>query len=532
MYAKCSDMCSAQKVFDDMHERNLVTWNTMVVGYLQNKCYCQACLVIREVFREGLVTPDQVSFSSALSASANMGGLEFGRQLHGVILKHDLVGLAYVKNSLMDMYSKCGSSNDVVKLFHVLMDRDVVTWNVMMMGCVYNNGYEEACSYFKRMMCGGIVPDEASFSTILHACSCLSTLVQGAIFHDQILKCGIGNNNCIRSSIITMYTKCGNLHDAYKVFEDIENPNIVCWSAMISAFQQHGYADHVIEYFEKMVQNGIFPDYITLVSVLSACSHSGKVELGFKYFNAMTELYGIIPGNEHFACMVDLLGRAGQLHEAKCFIQSMPIKPDSTVWGALLGACRKYGNLEIGREAAEKLFALEPNNSGNYILLSNMYSRMGLPKEADEIRRLMGLSMVRKEIGCSWIDVKDKTFVFTSHDRSHLMSVEIYKMLARLEELVKKRGYVARTEFATNNSVEEYKERNLWYHSERLALACGLLILPDGAPIRIKKNLRTCGDCHTVLKLASEIFEREIVVRDVNRFHRFFNGKCSCGDYW
>lgn len=531
MYAKCSDLGSAGMVFDDMPDRNLVTWNTMIVGYLLNRCYDQACLAVREVLREGSVMPDQVSFSSALSACANMGGLEFGRQLHGAILKHDLVGLAYVKNSLMDMYSKCSSSGDVVKLFQVLGDRDVVTWNVIMMSFVYSDRFEEACSSFKLMMREGILPDEASFSTMLNACSSLSTLVQGAMVHNQILKCGIENNNCIISSLVTMYTKCGSLNDAYKVFEDIKDPNIVCWSAMIAAFQQHGCADLVVESFEKMVQKGIMPDYVTLVSVLSACSHSGRVDLGFKYFNSMTELYGIIPGSEHYACMVDLLGRAGQLHEAKCFVESMPIKPDSTVWGALLGACRKYGNLEMGREAAEKLFELEPNNSGNYILLSNMYSRLGMLKEADEIRRSMGVNRVRKETGCSWIDVKDRTFVFTSHDRSHSMSQEIYKMLAKLEELVKKKGYVADIEFAVN-SVEEYKERNLWYHSERLALAFGLLTLPKGAPIRIKKNLRTCGDCHTVMKLASEIFEREIIVRDVNRFHRFSVGKCSCGDYW
>lgn len=531
MYAKFLDMDSAEKLFDDMPERNLVTWNTMVVGYLQNKCYRHACLAVREVFREGSVMPDQVSFSSALSACANMAGLEFGKQVHGVILKHNLVGLAYVNNSLMDMYSKCGSSGDAVKLFQVMVDRDVVAWNVMMMGCVYSDSFEETCSYFKLMIREGISPDEASFSTMLHACSSLSTLVQGAMVHNRILKCGIGNNNCVRSSLITMYTKCGSLHDACKVFGDIEGPDVVCWSAMISAFQQHGCGDRVAEYFEKMVQKGILPDYVTLVSVLSACSHSGKVELGFKYFNSMTELYGITPGNEHFACMVDLLGRAGQLHEAKHFIESMPIKPDSTVWGALLGACRNYGNLEMGREAAEKLFVLEPSNSGNYVLLSNMYARVGMLKEADEIRRLMGLNMVRKETGCSWIDVKDKTFVFTSHDRSHLMSQEIYKMLAKLEELVKKKGYVAQTECAIN-SIEGYKDRNLWYHSERLALAFGLLTLPKGAPIRIKKNLRTCGDCHTVMKLASEIFGREIIVRDVNRFHRFSNGICSCGDYW
>ncbi|XP_031403280.1 putative pentatricopeptide repeat-containing protein At5g52630 [Punica granatum] len=531
VYAKCLYMGSAAKVFAEMPERNLVTWNAMIVGFLQNKCYDRASLAIREVLREGSVMPDQVSFSSALSACANMGGLEFGRQLHGAVVKHNLIDLAYVKNSLMDVYTKCGSSGDAFKLFRVCSERDVVTWNVMMMGCVHIDSFEEACSYFKSMMIEGVLPDEASFSTVLHVCSNLSTLILGASVHDQIIKRGFEKNNCVRGSLITMYTKCGSLDDAHKVFKDIEDPNVVCWSAMIAAFQQHGCADLVVESFEKMVGKGIKPDYITLVSVLSACSHTGQVERGFEYFNSMTESCGIIPGSEHYACMVDLLGRAGRLHEAKRFIESMPIEPDSSVWGAILGASRNSGNLEMGRQAAEKLFELEPSNSGSYILLANMYSRAGMLKEADEIRRLMGMNRVRKETGCSWIDVKDRTFVFTSHDRSHSMSQDIYKMLAKMEELIKKKGYVAEIEFAVN-SIGEHKERNLWHHSERLALAFALLTLPKGAPIRIKKNLRTCGDCHIVMKFASEIFERVIIVRDVNRFHRFANGICSCGDYW
>ncbi|XP_021906562.1 putative pentatricopeptide repeat-containing protein At3g23330 [Carica papaya] len=245
----------------------------------------------------------------------------------------------------------------------------------------------------------------------------------------------------------------------------------------------------------------------------------------------MSKVHGMNPGHEHYACMVDLLGRAGQLEEAKDLIESMPIKPDSSVWGALLGACASHGNLEMGREVAEKLFELEPHNPGNYVLLCNIYSKHGRLKEADEVRRLMGVNGVRKEAGCSWIDVKNKTHIFKVEDRSHPRSNEIYQVLRKVEELVKKNGYVAETQYAVNSG-EDYKERSLWNHSERLALAFGILALPPGAPIRIMKNLRTCGDCHTVMKFASKTFEREIIVRDINRFHRFTKGLCSCRDYW
>ncbi|KAL7205559.1 hypothetical protein ACSBR2_018488 [Camellia fascicularis] len=530
MYAKCCNMSSAENVFDEMPERNLVSWNSMVVGFLQNKLYDKAVGLFKKIIREAL-SPDQVTFSSALSACANMGIADNGKQVHGVVVKHGLINLAYVKNSLMDMYCKCGIFKDSVKLFQSIGNRDVVTWNVMVMGCVQNDNFEEACSYFWVMRREGVSPDDVSFSTVLHAAANLAALDQGTLIHDQIIKTGFGMNACVTSPLITMYAKCGSLVDAHRVFEERDDQNVVSWTAMISAYQQHGHANRVIELFEEMLQDGIKPDYITFVSVLSACGHTGRIKEGFAYFNSMTEIHNMSPGLEHYACIVDLLGRAGRLHEAKKFADSMPIKPDASIWGALLGACRNNGDLEMGREVAERLFEIEPYNPGNYVLLSNMYSRSGRLAEANEIRRLMGVNGVRKEPGCSWIDVKNKTFVFTVHDRSHSGTNEIYEMLGKLEELLKKKGYVAETQYAVNNA-EEYKEQSLWYHSEKLALAFGLLILPIGAPIRIKKNLRTCGDCHTVMKLASEIFEREIIVRDINRFHRFADGLCSCRDYW
>ncbi|KAL5711041.1 hypothetical protein ACHQM5_021540 [Ranunculus cassubicifolius] len=517
MYAKCGGMEFAEKVFDEMPERNLVSWNSLIVGFSRNKLFDRAVEVFRDVVKERLVFPDQVSFSSAFSACANMGGLWVGKQVHCVSVKHGLVALAYVKNSLMDMYNKCGSFEDAVSIFETLEGRDVVTWNVMSMGWVHSRRFEEACNYFWFMIREGISPDEASFSTVLHASANLAALGQGTLTHGIVIKTGFLENVGVSSPLITMYAKCGKLTDARRVFDEIDNRNVVCWTAIIAAYQQHGCAEKVIDLFEEMLAESIKPDYITFVCVLSACSHAGQVEKGFGYFNDMSHVHLMEPGYEHYACIVDMLGRAGQLEEAKRFIESMPIEPDPSVWGALLGACRSYSNLEMAKEVAERLFVIEPNNSGNYVLLSNIYTQHG--------------NGVRKDPGCSWIDIKNKSYVFTVQDKSHAQTVEIYEMLKKLADLAKKKGYVAETQFALNNT-EEYKEESLWHHSEKLALAFGLLNIPAGAPIIIKKNLRTCGDCHTVMKLASEIFDREIVVRDINRFHRFSGGLCSCGDYW
>ncbi|KAG7024054.1 putative pentatricopeptide repeat-containing protein, partial [Cucurbita argyrosperma subsp. argyrosperma] len=531
MYAKCCDMCRAEKVFEEMPLRNLVSWNSMIVGFLQNKLYDRAILFFKTLLLESLTAVDEVSFSSALSACANVGNWEFGKQVHGVALKLGVRNLVYVNNSLIDMYSKCGLFDDVVKLFSNIGARDVVTWNIMIMACVYNNNYEDACNNFWMMRREGLIPDEASYSSVLHSCANLAALYQGALIHNQIIKSGFVKNLCVASSLVTMYAKCGSLVDAFQIFEETVDRNVVCWTAIIAACQQHGHANQVVELFEQMLREGIKPDYITFVSVLSACSHTGRVEEGFFYFNSMTKVHGIYPGYEHYACIVDLLGRSGQLDRAKRFIELMPIKPDASVWGALLSACRNHSNLEMGKEVAQELFELEPDNPGNYVLLCNILTRNGMLREADEVRRKMEAVGVRKEPGCSWIDIKNSTYVFTVHDKSHEKTQEIYEMLEKVKELVKKKGYVAETEFAINMA-KAYKEQSLWYHSEKLALALGLLSLPAGAPIRIKKNLRTCGDCHTVMKFASEVFGREIIVRDISRFHHFTNGICSCGDYW
>ncbi|XVF05881.1 hypothetical protein REPUB_Repub06bG0000200 [Reevesia pubescens] len=478
MYAKCHDMGLAEKVFVALPERNLVSWNSMIVGCLFNSLHHNAVLTFRAVMREDLLSPNQVSFASVLTASANIGAHEFGKQVHGLVVKHGLLTLSYVNNSLMDMYFKCGLFHEGALLFNTLGigDTDVIAWNVMSMGCVYIENFEEALNYFWVMRRAGISPDEVSYSTALHASAHLASLDQGTSIHNQTIKTGFSTNTCIASSLITMYAKCGSLDDACWVFEEIENRNVVCWTAMIAACQQHGNGNQVIDLFEKMLADGLKPDYITFVCVISACSHTGRVQEGRAYFNSMAKVHGISPGHEHYACMVDLLGRAGQLDEAKKFIELMPIKPDSSAWGALLGACANYGNLEMGIEVAGRLLELEPNNPGNYVLLSNMYARKGKLREADQVRRLMGINRVRKEPGCSWIDVKNETFVFTVHEKSHARMDEIYEMLKKVEELVKEKGYVPQTHFAVN-SAEEYKEQSLWYHSEKIALALVVIVI-------------------------------------------------------
>jgi len=274
------------------------------------------------------------------------------------------------------------------------------------------------------------------------------------------------------------------------------------------------------------------PDEITFVGVLSACSHSGLVDEGWRCFNSMSHDYGLKPEMEHYACMIDLLGRSGHLYEAERFIENMPYKPNTTMWGALLSACRLHGNMDLAKTAAEELFKLEPQNTANYVLLSNIYAACGRWGDVEKVRTLMRDRGIQKHPGCSWIEVKNQVHAFLVDDKSHPQAEKIYALLDSLTSQIKEAGYVPNTNLVLHDVEEEQKENFLSYHSEKLALAFGLISTSPSIPIRIIKNLRVCGDCHTAIKLISMIVQREIILRDANRFHHFKDGLCTCGDYW
>jgi pentatricopeptide repeat protein len=281
-----------------------------------------------------------------------------------------------------------------------------------------------------------------------------------------------------------------------------------------------------------MQQTGMNPNHITFVSVLSACSHTGLIDEGRQYFDSMSQDYQLTPGVKHYTCMVDLLGRAGRLDEAEDIIRKVPVEPDAGLWGALLGACRIHGNIELGERVAARLFEIEPENPGYYVLLSNIYATAGRWHDIAKVRTMMADKRLKKVPGCSWIELDDKVHAFRVGEKVHPQSKEIYAMLETLAAQMEAAGYVPNTNFVLHDVEEELKEDILYSHSEKLAIAFGLLNTSPGTSIRITKNLRVCGDCHTATKFISKITRREIIMRDANRFHHFKNGLCSCGDYW
>ncbi|CAN1252281.1 Pentatricopeptide repeat-containing protein At2g27610 [Linum perenne] len=507
---------------------------------------------------------DGSTFSCVLKACAYSLHQSLGVQIHGFCTKHGVledvsVGTStvdmYFKNdrvgegkrffdempvrnvvswtSLLTGYSKCKMMDDAFEMFSGANEaHDVVSWTAMISGYLQNGNAERAVDLFRGMSKESVRPNEFTYSTILTARPMISPFQQGMQIHAWSIKSRRNDALCVCSALVTMYAKTGDIESANEVFRRQRERDLVSWNSMISGYAQHGDVEKALEVFKEMQILGMEMDGVTFISVISACTHGGLIDEGRRYFDEMVKEHRIEPTMEHYSCLVDLYGRAGQLEKAMEVINSMPFPPSATVWRTILGASRVHRNLELGELAAEKLIELQPGDSAAYVLLANMHAVAGNWKERTRVRKLMDVRNVKKEAGYSWIEVKNKTYSFLAADSSHPMSNQIYAKLKELGVKLKDAGYRPDTDNVLLDVDDEHKESVLSQHSERLAIAFGLIATPRGTPLRVMKNLRVCGDCHAVIKLISAIEKRYIVVRDTNRFHHFKDGSCSCGDYW
>ncbi|PIA41933.1 hypothetical protein AQUCO_02100046v1 [Aquilegia coerulea] len=536
MYSKCGVLNDARKLFDEIPMRNVVSWTSMVTGYVQNDNPHQALLLFKDFLREkseGSVFVDSVALVSVLSACSRVSKKEITKGVHGYLIKRGFEGDLGVGNTLMDAYAKCGEVSVARKVFDGITLRDRVSWNSMIAIYAQTGLSMEALEVFYEMLKEREVEfNDVTLSTVLLACAHAGALQLGKCIHDQVIKLGLDENVFVGTSVIDMYCKCGRVETARKAFNCMKEKNVKSWTAMISGYGMHGQAKESLEVFYEMQKNGVKPNYITFVSVLAACSHAGLVEEGRHWFRTMNTKFDIEPGVEHYGCMVDLLGRAGCLNEAYHLIKGMKVKPDFVVWGALLGACKVHKNVELGEISAKKLFELDPNNCGYYVLLSNMYADAGRWRDVERMRVNMKNHGLVKPPGFSLVDVKGRVHVFLVGDKDHPQHEDIYKYLEKLSIKMQEVGYVPDTTSVFHDVDQEEKETVLRVHSEKLAVVFGIMNSVPGTTIQIIKNLRVCGDCHTAIKIISKIADREIVVRDSNRFHQFRDGLCSCGDYW
>jgi pentatricopeptide repeat protein len=407
-----------------------------------------------------------------------------------------------------------------------------------MINCyVRNERPYDALNLFRRMTMStntGLDPNAVTIIIILQACSNLAALSQGKILHGYILRRGLQSVLSVNNALISMYMKTGSIVLGRRVFDYVDSckRDVVSWNSLISGYGLHGYYHEAFQVFDEMIESGVPPSVVSFLSVMGVCSHCGLVEEGKGIFHSLTHKYNMVPCVEHYSCMVDLLGRAGQLDEAVKLIEEMPVEPNPQLWGSLLGACRKYGHVEYAELACSHLFELEPKNSGNYVLLADVYEKARMPEEVDRVKRLLEERSLPKLAGCSWIEVRNKVHSFVSVDEMNPQIEEIHALLVELVAAIKRHGYVPNTNVVLYDLEEEEKERMLLQHTEKLALAFGLINGKKGEVIRITKNLRLCEDCHSFTKLVSKFVKREIIVRDVNRFHHFNDGICSCMDYW
>jgi pentatricopeptide repeat protein len=328
-----------------------------------------------------------------------------------------------------------------------------------------------------------------------------------------------------------MYAKCGRVGIARNLFNSARERHVITWNAMIHGYGSHGFGKVAVELFEEMKSSGRVPNETTFLSVLSACSHAGLVDKGRKYFSSMKEDYGLEPGMEHYGTIVDLLGRAGKLDEAWSFIQKMPIDPGISVYGAMLGACKLHKNVELAEESANRIFELGPEEGVYHVLLANIYANASMWKDVARVRTAMEKKGLQKSPGWSIVQLKNEIHTFYSGSTNHQQAKDIYARLAKLIEEIKAVGYVPDTD-SIHDVEDDVKAQLLNTHSEKLAIAYGLIRTVPGTTIQIKKNLRVCNDCHNATKLISLVTGREIIMRDIQRFHHFKDGKCSCGDYW
>eukprot|EP01018_Ginkgo_biloba_P019289 Gb_18149 [translate_table: standard] len=531
MYAMCGTMDDAGLVFDKISERDVFIWNVMIRGYAMNGPF-EESLALYYQMQQASMQPNNFTFTFVLKACCGLSALREGKEIHDSVVRTGHESDVFVANTLVAMYAKCGCMEIASQVFDKMHKRDVVSWNTMIAGHVQNESAKEALSVFNQMQRAHVKPNSVTMVSMLQACIRLAALQHGKWIHGYIIRGGIVSNVILGNCLIDMYAKCGSIDIARKVFDEMPERNVVSWSAMISGYGMHGHAKDALAVFLQMQQRGIKPNDVTFVSVLSACSHSGLVDEGRQYLECMVRDYCITPRLEHYACMVDLLGRAGHLDEAQEFIENMPLEPGPSVWGALLGSCRIHCNIELGEHVAERLFYLEPERAGRYVLLSNVYAAAGKWDDVSKVRKMMQDRRVKKTPGCSLIEVNNTVHAFLVGDRSHPQSEEIYATLETLAGQIKMAGYVPDTNFVLHDVEEEMKEHKLSSHSEKLAIAFGLINTSPGTSIRITKNLRVCGDCHSATKFISKVVRREIIVRDANRFHHFNDGWCSCGDYW
>ncbi|XP_048601257.1 pentatricopeptide repeat-containing protein At4g30700-like [Brassica napus] len=529
LYSKCGKVEALNALFREFCAPDVVAYNAMIHGYASNE---ETELSV-SLFRKLVLSGERLNSSTLVSLIPVSGGhLMLVYAIHGYSLKSGFLSHESVPTALTTVYSKMDEMDSARKVFDECTHKSLASWNAMISGYTQNGLTEDAISLFREMQKSEFRPNPITVTCILSACAQLGTLSLGKWVHGLVRSSDFESSIYVSTALIGMYAKCGSIEEARRLFDLMPKKNEVTWNTMISGYGLHGHGHGALNIFSEMLSSSVAPSPVTFLCVLYACSHAGLVKEGDEIFSSMIHRYGFEPTVKHYACMVDILGRAGHLQRALQFIEAMPVEPDPSVWQTLLGACRIHKDTNLARTVSEKLFELDPDNVGYHVLLSNIHSADRNYPQAATVRQAAKKRKLAKAPGYTLIEIGETPHVFTSGDQSHPQAKAIYEKLEELEGKMREAGYQPETELALHDVEEEERELMVKFHSERLAIAFGLIVTEPGTEIRIIKNLRVCLDCHAVTKLISKITDRVIVVRDANRFHHFKDGVCSCGDYW
>ncbi|GJM86522.1 hypothetical protein PR202_ga02389 [Eleusine coracana subsp. coracana] len=484
---------------------------------------------------EAGVGPDNYTFPFALKACARIADLQQGRQLHGHVVKLGFQRDEHVQNSLISFYGKCGEAALARRAFDSMdpEEKTTASWSALLAAYTRAGLWSACLDSFGAMLREGWRPDESSMVSALSSCAHLGAHDAGRSLHAALLRNAASLNAVMRTALVDMYAKCGCIEKARAVFNDAEGErNAWTYSAMVSGLALHGHAREALRVFDAMVREGHAPDAAVYVGVLNACGRAGLLDHGLRCFDRMRLEHKVPPNAQHYGCMVDLMGRAGRLDEARALIGSMPGGPTDAAWRSLLNACRIHGDLELAEHTLNELRRINAANAGDYVIVADMHARVRNFNAAAALRTEAVDRGLAQAPGFSAVEVRGELHRFVSRDMTHPRAHDIYEMLHQMEWQLRFEGYVPDTSEVAQDVDDEEKRRAVAAHSQKLAMAFGLLSTPEGAPVRIVTNLRMSAECHAYSALISEIFGREIVVRDRNRFHRFSRGACSCGNNW
>ncbi|XP_076934828.1 pentatricopeptide repeat-containing protein At2g02980, chloroplastic-like [Bidens hawaiensis] len=516
----------AQRLLFHTPNPNIFSYNSLIRAFSQSQSFS----LFKTLISRGHPTPNTYTLAFVLKSCSNYS-IHQGCQVHSRVIRSGFSSNSFLHSSLVTFYAKCERIEYARKVFDEMPERSLVAWSAMIGGYARLGLCDEALGLFSDMQKAGVVPDEVTMASVVSACGGLGALDVGRWVHAYVKKRKIVVDVKLSTALINMYAKCGCVEEAKEVFDEMPVKDSRAWSSMIVGFAIHGLAENALSVFARMEEAKVKPNHVAFLGVLQACAHGQLVNEGQRHWANLLES-GIQPSIEHYSCMVDLFCRANLFQQAYTFIKNMPVDPDPVIWRTFLVACKKNKDIEKGELVGQQLLSLEPLNPDNYALLSSLYAACSQWSKMGHLRKQMKENGLKTVPGCSSIELDGTVHEFVLGDWSHPESKDIKEALSDIMRRVELSGHKPDGSGVLHDVGDEVKEEALCEHSERLAMAYGLMKTRAPVVIRVVKNLRVCGDCHEVTKIISRVYEREIVVRDRVRFHRFVGGACSCKDIW